>query len=131
MFASIETNRIMQTISSALAGLLLSLHLLTQSGSDPLTGKWTSDDKSRVIEFVRNGKAYDALIREAADKTLIGQTQIAGLTTKDGKSFRNGTLFLIKKGKSAKCTARMLDGHTLEITGTVGLLSKSQTWTKL
>lgn len=131
MFAAIETNRIMQTISSILAGFLLILHLLTQSGSDPLTGKWTSDDKSRVIEFVKNGNAYDALIREADDKTLVGKKQIAGLITKDGKSFKNGTLFLIKKGKTAKCSARMLDGHTLELTGSVGLLSKSETWIKL
>ncbi len=131
MFAANETNGIMQTISSVLAGILLSLHLLTQSGSDPLTGKWTSDDKSRVIEFVKNGNAYDALIREADDKTLIGKKQIAGLTTRDGKSFKNGTLFLIKKGKTAKCSARVLDGRTLELTGSVGLLSKSETWTKL
>lgn len=128
MFASNETNRIMQ--ASILVAILLSLQVLTQSGN-PLVGRWINEDKSRVIEFFTNGDTYDALIREADDKSLIGRKQIAGLTTKDGKSFRNGTLFLIRKGKSAKCSARLTNGQTLEITGSVGLLSKSQTWTKL
>lgn len=98
---------------------------------DVIKGKWTNEDKSRVIEFVQNGNTYEAIIRYDEDKSLVGQKQISGLQISGENTFKNGTVHIIKKGKSAKCTAKILSNNKLELRASNGLISKSQIWTKL
>jgi uncharacterized protein (DUF2147 family) len=105
--------------------------MYAQNGAEKILGKWTNEDKTRVIEFVQNGNTYDAIIREAADKNMIGQKQITGLRSVNDVDFSDGTVFIIKKGKTAKCTATRKGEHTLQIHASYGMMSKTQIWTKL
>lgn len=114
-----------------LLGCLLSLNMYAQEGANKILGRWTNEDKTRIIEFVQNGDAYDAIIREASDKSVIGKKQITGLKPVNDVSFSDGTVFLVKKGKSAKCNATRIGENKLEIRANYGMMSKAQTWTKL
>lgn len=98
--------------------------------NDVLLGKWTNEDKDRTIEFTKKGTEYIATIVAAEDKSLIGKQQITGLQW-DGKTFKNGTLHVIKKGKTFACSVTVKDNNTIEISGKSGLISKSQAWTKI
>lgn len=121
----------MQKILLMAAGLLFSLNVLAQTTNDKILGKWTNEDKTRIIEFVKSGDAYDAIIRKAEDNSLVGKKQITALKATGTTSFSDGTLHIIKKGKTAKCTASLSGDTTLYIKGSYGMMSKSITWTKL
>lgn len=121
----------MQRIVLIITCLALNLSLFAQSGNNSILGKWTNEDKTRVIEFVANGATFDAIIREAEDKSLIGKKQISGLKTTDNTTFIEGTLYLIKRGKSSKCAAKLLGSDQLQLKASYAGLSKTQTWTKL
>jgi len=121
----------MQKIILILAGLLLSLNIFAQTGNDKILGKWTNEDKTRIIEFVKSGNAYDAIVRKTEDNSIVGKKQITGLKASGSTSFVNGTVFMIKKGKTAKCSATLLGDTRLNLKASYGILSKSQTWTKI
>lgn len=121
----------MQRIILIITCLTLNLSLFAQSDNNPILGKWTNEDKTRVIEFVENGTTYDAIIREAEDKSLLGKKQISGLKSTDGVNFLNGTLYIIKRGKSSKCSAKLLGSDQLQLKASYAGISKTQTWTKL
>lgn len=106
------------------------INSFAQTTDNSILGKWTNEDKTRVIEFVKNGNAYDAIVRSAEDKSLIGKKQISGLTQKDATSFVNGTVYIFKRNRTAKCSAN-LNGKFLQLQASMGLMSKSQTWTRL
>lgn len=100
-----------------------------QTNSEAILGKWTNEDRTRVIEFVKTGDGYEAIIKEAADRNLIGQKQITGL--RYNNNGYSGTLHLPKKGKTFPCTAHIEDNGKLELSARVGFMSKSQTWTRV
>lgn len=97
---------------------------------DIILGKWINDDKDRTIEFSKKGSEYVAVVVAADDKALIGKEQISGLKW-DGKTFKEGKLHVIKKDKTYPCTIMVKNNNTIEISGKVGFISKSQTWNKL
>ncbi|HTN45817.1 MAG TPA: DUF2147 domain-containing protein [Flavipsychrobacter sp.] len=100
-----------------------------QSGADTILGKWTNEDKTRVIEFIKSGSVYNAVIRKAPDQSVVGKNQLANLSYRDGNY--NGNVLLPKKGKSYPCTLRMKDDGTMEMTAKAGFMTKSQVWTKV
>lgn len=112
-------------------GLLFSLNIFAQTTHDKILGKWTNEENTRVIEFVKNGDTYDAIIRKAEDNSMVGKKQITDLKATGTTSFSDGTLHIIKKGKTAKCTASLSGDTRLELKASYGLLSKSQIWNKL
>lgn len=126
----------MKTIGRLTMLLFLSISAFLSAGAqqtgntETIIGKWTNEDKSRIIEFVRNGATYEALIRESDDKSLIGKKQITELKFENGR-YRNGKIHLIKKNKTASCTARLLDDSTLELSAKLGLMSKTQKWSRI
>lgn len=93
-----------------------------------LTGKWTNEDHSRVIEFVANGDKTDAVIRKAKDTGLIDKKQMTGLTLKE-QGLYTGTLHLIKKGKSFGCSIRIISDSAISIEVSRGLAAKKEIWT--
>jgi hypothetical protein len=58
-----------KTMKSTLMLLVLAVALATgtraQSSADVVLDKWTNEDQTRVIEFVKDGSGYQALIRQA------------------------------------------------------------------
>ncbi|MEO7979116.1 DUF2147 domain-containing protein [Flavobacterium sp.] len=121
----------MQKIILITAGLLFSLNIFAQTTNDKILGKWTNEDKTRIIEFVKSGDAYDAIIRKAEDNGLVGKKQITDLKASGTASFVDGKLHIIKKGKTAECTASLSGDAKLIIKASYGMMSKSLTWTKL
>lgn len=100
-----------------------------QTNADAILGKWTNEDKTRVIEFVKIDSVYEAIIKEASDKTLVEKKQITGLQY--AKNGYNGKVFLPKKGKSFPCTVKLNSNGSLELSAKAGFISKSQIWTRV
>lgn len=122
----------MQKIILIFAVLFSTIGAFAQTGNDKILGKWTNEDKTRVIEFVKSGSVYEAVIRKADDKSLIGKKQITGL--KPGKkttTFTGGTVHLFKKETTATCTATLSGSNKLILRATASGMSKSQTWTRI
>lgn len=99
-----------------------------QTSNDKILGKWVNEERTIVIEFVKNDSAYDAIIRKAEDSTLIGKKLITGLVVSDGSSFSKGVIHFIKRGKTANCKAKIIENEKLEIKASKGITSKSQIW---
>lgn len=111
--------------------ILLSMNMKAQTSEDKLLGKWTNEEKTRVVEFVKNGNYYDAIIRKADDASLIGKKQIGGLKPSGKGNYTNGTVYIIKKGKTASCSAQIVKDGLLSIKASYGMMSKTQVWTRL
>lgn len=118
----------MQKLMILFAGFLLAGNLAAQSANDQLIGLWTNEDQTHTIEFVQNGDTYEALIRKADEANLVGKKQITGLEKVGKDAFDKGTLYIIRKGRTAKCSVKMPDRDRLKLTASVGLFSKSQTF---
>ena len=100
-----------------------------QSVADAILGKWTNEDKTRVVEFVKTGSSYNAVIREAPDKDIVGKNQLTNLSYREGSY--NGNVLLPKKGKSYPCSLRIKTDGSMELTAKAGFMSKTQVWTKV
>ncbi|WP_312901914.1 DUF2147 domain-containing protein [Chryseobacterium taichungense] len=111
--------------------LILGMHVKAQTSQDKLIGKWTNEEKTRVIEFVKNGNYYDAIIRKAEDNNVIGKKQISGLKPAGNGNYTNGTVYIIKKGKTASCSAQITKDDLLNIKASYGMMSKTQVWKRL
>jgi uncharacterized protein (DUF2147 family) len=101
-----------------------------QTMPDKILGKWMNEDKSRVLEFLKNGSVYNAIVRKAEDENFIGRQQIRGLKP-DGDAYEGGTINLFKRKKTAKCTIRFINNDLFEIQGSYGVISKSQRWSRV
>lgn len=110
-----------------IAGILTAAN--AQTNADAVLGKWTNDEKNRVIEFVKTGDKYNAVIKEAPDNSIVGKNQLTDLVHKNGSY--SGKVYLPKKGKSYPCTVSIKSDGSLELTAKAGFMSKSQTWTRV
>lgn len=130
---TIKKSKMIKTIKFFSMMMLLVATVFTtahaQTNADTILGKWTNDDKTRVIEFVKSGSSYDAIIKEAPDKSIIGKNQLTGLVYKNGSY--SGKVYLPKKGKSFPCTVKLNSNGSLELSAKAGFMSKSQTWTRV
>jgi uncharacterized protein (DUF2147 family) len=121
------------TKKSILALIVFAVGLLTtayaQTNGDTILGKWTNEDKTRVLEFVKAGTGYDAIIREAPDQDLIGKKQLTRMAYSNG--IYTGNVLLPKKGKSYSCTLKMKTDMTMELTAKAGFMSRSQVWARV
>ncbi|RXK85688.1 DUF2147 domain-containing protein [Filimonas effusa] len=118
-------------ISAFILALLCSLAAFARPDNDPILGKWTNASGNRVIEFVKNGDGFDAIIRKAEDSSLIGKKQISGLHKKNSTTYSDGTLYLVNQGKTAACSVVMSSPDLIQLTGKMGLFAKSQQWKRL
>lgn len=100
-----------------------------QSKGDSILGKWTDEDKTRVLEFQKAGNFYEAIIQEAPDKTLIGQKRIIEL--RYGSGAYNGLVYLPNRGKTLRCKLIIISDGRLRLTAKSGFVSQSQTWTRV
>lgn len=100
-----------------------------QTNADVILGKWINQDKTRVIEFTKTGNTYQAYIRQAPDKSIIGNKQVTDVLYQTGSY--NGNIYLPKKSKSYPCTIAINSNGVMCITARAGFMSRSQTWTKV
>lgn len=114
-----------------MVSILLGTSIDAQSSNDQILGKWTNEDKSRVIEFVKNGSSYDAVIIKAENASYIGKKQITNLKSDKNNAYKGGTLHVYQKEKTANCSAKLVSRTKLELKASVGIMSKSQVWTKV
>lgn len=106
-----------------------SLQAQSNETIDPLLGKWTNEDKSRVIEFRKAGDKFEGIIISAADASIIGKRQFTEVGLKNGQY--GGTLHLPRKNRRFSCTIKILNNGSLEITAQAGFSSRSQIWARV
>ena len=111
--------------------MLFSMSTFAQNTNDRILGQWTDEDHTRVLEFVRNGSFYDAIIREADPSLLIGKKQITSLKYDTGNAYKDGLLHAFQKGKTVNCSAKLLEDNKLQLKASKGLTSKSSVWTRV
>ncbi|MBK8493212.1 MAG: DUF2147 domain-containing protein [Saprospirales bacterium] len=111
--------------------MLFCMSTFAQNTNDRILGQWTDEDHTRVLEFVRNGSFYDAIIREAEPSSLIGKKQITSLKYDTGNAYKDGLLHAFQKGKTANCSAKLLEDNKLQLKASKGLTSKSSVWTRV
>lgn len=114
----------------AIALVVFGMSMKAQTSEDKILGKWTNEDKTRVIEFVKNGTSYDAIIRKAENGGVIGKKQISGLKPSGENNYENGTVYIIKS-RTASCSAQITKDDLLNIKASYGMMSKTQVWTRL
>jgi uncharacterized protein (DUF2147 family) len=96
-----------------------------QTDADNILGKWKNGENNRVLEFIKNGQAYDAVIREAADKTFVGKRQIAGLKYENG--IYRGNVYLLKRARVLPCEIIVTSNGNIQLFVKQGSVHRSQT----
>ena len=114
-----------------LIGIAMTLNLYAKDPYKAILGKWTIEDQNHVIEFVKSGSEYEAIVVEARDPSFIGKKQITSLKHKKGDSYKDGTLHNLQKGRTAKCSAELISDTELELKVSIGFMTKKQVWTRV
>ena len=134
--------------------LIIALFCISFSGfSQDIYGKWKTIDpdsgqaKSIVEIYNRNGKVFgkiiDLLNREDKDvvcdkcegdnknKPVIGFELIQDME-KDGKYYRNGTIFDPQEGKEYKCRLKLTDNiNKLQVRGYIAFFYVTHYWERI
>ena len=121
----------MKRLFFVMMAVVMSVGIFAQSSNDKILGKWTNEDSSRIIEFVKNGATYEAIIRKAENQSVVGKKQITGLKPNGEKDYKDGVIHIIQKNETVACKAKLEGNNKLEIKASKGMFSKSQVWTKL
>ncbi|MEM9929166.1 MAG: DUF2147 domain-containing protein [Bacteroidota bacterium] len=121
----------MKNIFSILVCLFLSTQVYAQTGADEILGTWTTPDKSQILEFIHEGDAYVAVVRQAAQPEAVGKKPIWGLEFQGKGSYQNGKIYVQKRDMTAKCSAKLLSDQELRLTIKVGAMSKKVKWTRV
>lgn len=111
--------------------LLMSIGLFAQNQNDKILGKWENKEKTHIIEFVKNGNTYEAIIRKSKNSSVIGKKQITGLRPSTKGIYVDGELFLYQKKTSVECSVKLVNDTKIEIKASKGWMSKTEVWTKL
>lgn len=114
-----------------LAGVLFGISTYAQTSEDRILGKWTNSDQTQLIEFIENGSTYEAIILESDEASLVGKKQITHLKFHKNKKYKGGTVHILRKNRTANCSANLLSEDELELKVSFGLLSKSAIWTRV
>lgn len=99
------------------------------TNADSILGKWTNEDNNRVLEFIKTGSSYEAVVKEAPDKNLIGKKQITGLIYKNGTY--KGSVYLPKRGKTFPCTLTVKSDGSLQLAAKAGFMTQVQIWRRV
>ena len=133
--------------------LLVTLMFFTFGSAQSVFGKWktvddeTGEEKSIIEIFEKNGKVFGKVIEiltnnpdavcskcEGTEKNqpILGLHLIKEMT-KDGKYYKNGTIFDPNKGKKYKCRLYVdpEKPNQLQVRGYIGFLYKSQYWIRV
>lgn len=103
--------------------------LTVKTGGDAILGKWTNEDKTRTIEFVKKGTGYDGIVRDADKKEFIGKAILTNFQF-NGTHY-TGQVYLPKREKSYPCTVTLLGTDKMTLTAKIGFISQTKTWLRL
>lgn len=144
----------LKTAAACAAATLLTLSALALPASaDDASpaGKWRTFDPDTgtpktVVEITETDGTLEGAIVELLDdgettcsqcdgdrknQPLIGMTILWGLTP-DGDEWSGGTILRPANGKTADASLELTgDGSKLEVTGSKGFMSRSQTWERV
>lgn len=114
--------------------LVFGMTTFAQTQADDIVGKWLIGSGEAQVEIYKNNNKYFGKIikvnsTEKNAQKALGKEIIKDLEFQDGQ-WVDGTIFIIKRGKTADCEVE-LSGNTLTINVSVGMASRSQTWTRL
>ncbi len=84
----------MQSFILFIASTLLGISTFAPTNNDTILGQWTNEDNSRVLEFVKNGSEYEAIVRKAELPAYIGKKQITSLKYDKKNAYVDGTLHI-------------------------------------
>ncbi|MEP0708734.1 MAG: DUF2147 domain-containing protein [Parvibaculum sp.] len=136
-----------------LGALLLATALVLPAAADNTSpvGKWRTFDPDTgvpktVVEITEaNGELTGTVIEllddgettctqcegDKKDQPLVGMAILWDLT-KDGDEWSGGTILRPANGKTANASIELADGgNKLEVTGSKGFMSRSQTWERV
>ncbi|MEP2830725.1 DUF2147 domain-containing protein [Parvibaculum sp.] len=149
--------RTARTLASAAFAAALALTALPALTSPALaddaapTGKWRTFDPDTgapktvveiteadgtltgtIVELLDDGETTcTACEGDKKDQPLVGMAILWGLT-KDGDEWSGGTILRPANGKTANASLELKDGGSkLEVTGSKGFMSRSQTWERV
>ncbi len=127
--------------------LLISFSVSAQS----VLGQWKSVDKDGVSKCIVNiyedqGKVYGKIVKilvednenklcvycegEEKNKPFVGLNIIKALE-KDGKYYRNGTIFDPENGDQFRCRLTLKDKNTLQVRGYLAFVYSTQYWVRV
>ena len=133
--------------------VLMSLLLLISfsTSAQSVLGQWKSVDKDGVSKCIVNiyedqGKVYGKIVKlivndsdnklcvncegEEKNKPFLGLNIIKGLE-KDGKYYRNGTIFDPENGQEFRCRLTLKDSKTLQVRGYLAFVYSTQYWVRV
>lgn len=121
------------------------------SNAQTVLGKWKTVDKNGVSKcvvqiFEKDGKVYGEIVEvliekeknavckkcvgDEKDKPYLGLTLIKNLE-KEGKYYRNGTIFDPENGEEYRCRIVLEDDNTLQVRGYLAFLYSTQYWKRV
>ncbi len=121
----------MQSLMFLMFSAILGMGTINSNDSDKILGQWTDEDQTRILEFVKNGDVYEAIIIEADPASYIGKKQITSLKFHKKNVYKDGTLHILKKDRTATCSAKLISDTEMKLKVSIGMMSKSAVWTKL
>ncbi|MGC3979347.1 MAG: hypothetical protein QM751_14655 [Paludibacteraceae bacterium] len=78
--------------------LLMRVGLFAQNQNDMILGEWENKEKTHIVEFVKNGNTYEAIIRKSKNSSVIGKkTNCRIKTIKQRRLCRWRIVFISKK----------------------------------
>lgn len=85
-----------------------------------------------IVELLDDGETTCSQCDgDRKDQPLLGMPILWGLT-KDGDEWSGGTILRPANGKTANASLELTDGGSkLEVTGSKGIMSRSQTWERV
>lgn len=99
--------------------------------ADGILGRWTNEEKTRTIEFVKKDGHYEAFpINTGSNQPdTKGRAVISGLRY-DGRKY-TGQAYAPKHNRQFPCTIVLQDSDKMVLTGKVGFISQTRTWTRV
>jgi uncharacterized protein (DUF2147 family) len=127
------------------------LFVFSFSNAQSVLGKWKTVDKNGVSKCIVNiyekdgkiyGKIVEVLVEEEKNsvcvkctgdqknKPFLGLTLIKNLE-KDGKYYRDGTIFDPENGEEYRCRIALENENTLQVRGYLAFLYSTQYWKRV
>ena len=121
----------MQKLIFIVLSVFIGMSTYAQENSEKILGKWTNEDQTRVIEFVKNGDEFEAIVRQAENPEGIGRKPITSLKYHKENTYKGGTVHIFARNTTAKCSAKIINKNELEIKAEFGIISRTNTWRRI
>ena len=112
-------------------GALRSTAQTDSTQADRILGRWTNEEKTRTIEFIKRDEVYEAfpVLPGSNQPDTKGRAVISGLRY-DGKKY-TGQAYAPKQNRQFACSIVLQGNDKMVLTGKVGFISQTRTWTRV